>query len=142
MHSQVFNNYQYIPVLHVQKMYNIWFVDHTDNFLEMSVSLESQNINFTFLPEHFSHNHRTYYKEKCNVVLTQARLSLVNRKPARRPQKWNQWGCDECFICYTSKFQAELPELEEHPDTFYVHDHNPTSTKLQFAARVRRFYIL
>ena len=49
----------------------------------------------------------------------------------------NQWGCDECFICYTSKFYADLHELEEHPDTSYLRDHIPTSTKLQFAAGVR-----
>ena len=54
----------------------------------------------------------------------------------------NQWGCDECFICYTSKFYADLHELEEHPDTSYVRDHIPTSTKLQFAAEVRWSYIL
>ena len=34
-------------------------------------------------------------------------------------EEMNQFGCDECFHCYTSKFYADLHELEQHPDTFY-----------------------
>ena len=45
----------------------------------------------------------------------------------------DQFGCDECFHCYTSKFYADLHELEQHPDTFYVRDHIPSSTKEHFA---------
>ena len=49
----------------------------------------------------------------------------------------NQWGCDECLICFTSKLYADLHKLKELPDTSYLKDHIPTSTKLQFAAGVR-----
>ena len=50
-----------------------------------------------------------------------------------------QFGCEDCFVCFTSKFYADLHELElhNHPDNCYVRDHIPNSTKLQFAAGVR-----
>ena len=48
--------------------------------------------------------------------------------------KMNQFGCEECYICFTSKFCADLHELEKHPDTSYVVNHIPYTTKLQFAA--------
>ena len=44
----------------------------------------------------------------------------------------NQWGCDECYLCYTSKELADLHELAEHPGTFYALQHIPNSTKLKF----------
>ena len=47
------------------------------------------------------------------------------------------WGCDECFICYTSKYLADLHELEHHPGTSYAHNHIPESTKMDFRARKR-----
>ena len=48
----------------------------------------------------------------------------------------NEWGCDECYLCYTSKFFADLHELEIHPGTSYARDHIPKETKLQFASRL------
>ena len=47
-----------------------------------------------------------------------------------------QFGCEECFICFTSKFYADLHELEKHPGTTYARDHIPNSTKLMFASRL------
>ena len=43
------------------------------------------------------------------------------------------FGCDDCFLCFTSKFYADLHQLETHPETSYVRDHIPYSTKQQFA---------
>ena len=48
-----------------------------------------------------------------------------------------EFGCDECYICYKSKFHVDLHELEKHPDTTYARDHIPYPTKLQFAAGCR-----
>jgi len=45
------------------------------------------------------------------------------------------FGCEDCFICYTSKLNVDLHELEMHPDTSYAREHIPTSTKLHFASR-------
>ena len=47
----------------------------------------------------------------------------------------NQFGCDEdgCGICFTSKYLADLHELEAHPGTSYARDHIPQSTKKDFA---------
>ena len=50
-----------------------------------------------------------------------------------------QFGCEDCFICFTSTFHADLHELDKHPDTCYASDHIPPFTKLQFAAEVRWF---
>ena len=47
------------------------------------------------------------------------------------------YGCDECFICYTSKYLVDLHELQEHPETSYARDHIPESTKIEFEARNR-----
>ena len=46
----------------------------------------------------------------------------------------NQFGCEDCSICFTSKFYADLHELEKHPETSYARDYIPDSTKLQFAS--------
>jgi hypothetical protein len=46
----------------------------------------------------------------------------------------NQFGCEDCSICFTSKFYADLHELDKHPGTSYARDHIPDSTKLQFAS--------
>ena len=45
------------------------------------------------------------------------------------------YGCDEdeCGFCYTSKYLADLHELEAHPETSYVRDHIPALTKEDFA---------
>ena len=47
----------------------------------------------------------------------------------------HQFGCDkdECDICFTSKYLADLHELESHPETSYARDHIPQSTKEDFA---------
>jgi hypothetical protein len=49
----------------------------------------------------------------------------------------NQFGCEDFYICFTSKFHADLHELKKHPDTSYVVNHIPYTTKLQFAAGFR-----
>ena len=48
-----------------------------------------------------------------------------------------EFGCDECQICYTTKFHVDLHELEKHADSTYARDHVPYTTKLQFAAGCR-----
>ena len=45
----------------------------------------------------------------------------------------HQFGCDDCGICYTSQYFADLHELAEHPGTYYALNIIPHSTKLQFA---------
>ena len=45
----------------------------------------------------------------------------------------HQFGCDDCGICYTSQYFADLHELAVHPGTYYALHIIPDSTKLQFA---------
>ena len=49
----------------------------------------------------------------------------------------HEYGCDECFICYRTKFHVDLHELEKHPESDYARDHIPYTTKLQFSAGCR-----
>ena len=51
--------------------------------------------------------------------------------------KIHEFGCDECFICYKTKFHVDLHELEKHPHSTYARDHIPYTTKLQYAAGCR-----
>ena len=68
--------------------------------------------------------------DNCRTVFeTRSQLELHD--------EMNQFGCEECYICFTSKFRADLHELEKHPDTSYVVNHIPYTTKLQFAAGFR-----
>ena len=47
------------------------------------------------------------------------------------------WGCDDCLLCFTSKYLADLHELEHHaesPDSIgYIRDYIPETTKRLFA---------
>ena len=50
----------------------------------------------------------------------------------------HEWGCDDCKFCCTSKYFADLLELEHHgstPDSIrYIRDDIPEATKRLFAA--------
>ena len=50
----------------------------------------------------------------------------------------HEWGCEDCFLCFTSKCDVDLHEMEVHGDTpdsiGYIRDHIPESTKRLFAA--------
>ena len=52
------------------------------------------------------------------------------------------WGCDDCYLCFTSKYCADLHELEYHHDTpdgiRYIQDHIPDTTKRLFEAGHRQ----
>ena len=54
----------------------------------------------------------------------------------------HEWGCDECFLCFTTKYSVDLHELEHHghePDSIaYIRDHIPQSTKDLFQAGHRQ----
>ena len=45
----------------------------------------------------------------------------------------HEWGCDDCYLCFTSKYFADIHELEHHNDTpdsiNYIRDHIPKETK-------------
>ena len=60
-----------------------------------------------------------------------------NEEKLQEHQDNYEFGCDECYICYKSKFHVDLHELEKHPDSTYARDHIPYPTKLQFAAGCR-----
>ena len=54
----------------------------------------------------------------------------------------HEWGCDDCLLCFTTKYSADLHELEYHghdPDSLvYIRDHIPDTTKRLFAAGHRQ----
>ena len=51
----------------------------------------------------------------------------------------HEWGCDDCYLCLTSKYLADLHELEFHPDSMdYINNHIPDTTKKLFAAGHRQ----
>ena len=73
------------------------------------------------------------FEEISNIKCDHCSKPFETTKQLQHHEEKNQFGCDECFHCYTSKFYADLHELEQHPDTFYVRDHIPSSTKEHFA---------
>ena len=50
----------------------------------------------------------------------------------------NEWGCDDCLLCFKTKYSEDLHELEHHGDTpdsiSYINNHIPETTKRLFAA--------
>ena len=54
----------------------------------------------------------------------------------------HEWGCDDCSLCLTSKYLADLHEIEYHgfePDSIlYIQNHVPESTKKQYEAGHRQ----
>ena len=54
----------------------------------------------------------------------------------------HDWGCDECQLCFTTKYLVDLHELEHHghhPDSIaYIRDHIPETTKRLFEAGHRQ----
>ena len=58
---------------------------------------------------------------------------FTTRSQLQLHDEMHQFGCDECFLCFTSKIYADLHQLEAHPETSYVRDHIPYSTKQHFA---------
>ena len=62
-----------------------------------------------------------------------------NKEELKDHNEIYQFGCEDCYLCFTSKYYADLHELElhNHPDNCYVRDHIPNSTKLEFAAGAR-----
>jgi hypothetical protein len=72
------------------------------------------------------------FAETSNIKCEHCSKPFETTNQLQQHEEMNQFGCDECFLCYTSKFYADLHELEQHPDTFYVRDHIPSSTKQHF----------
>ena len=79
------------------------------------------------------HSQNADQGSKCDNCLT----VFETKRQLEHHDETNQFGCEECYICFTSKFRADLHELEKHPDTSYVVNHIPYTTKLQFAAGFR-----
>ena len=54
----------------------------------------------------------------------------------------HRWGCDDYFLCFTTKCAADLHELEYHGDSpeslGYIRDHVSESAKQMFAAGHRQ----
>ena len=54
----------------------------------------------------------------------------------------HEWGCDECFLCFTTKYSADLHALEYHANTpdgiVYIRDYIPETTKKLFVAGHRQ----
>ena len=63
--------------------------------------------------------------------------TIEKQVTVRRTQ--SNFGCEDSYICFTSKYYADRHELEHHPDACYVRENIPNSTKLQFSAGVRLF---
>ena len=73
--------------------------------------------------------------ENCNKI-------FENEKQLQTHLDQHGWGCDECFVCFTTKLSADLHEMEYHghdPDSIsYIRNHIPESTKQMFAAGHRQ----
>ena len=62
-------------------------------------------------------------------------VELECEKELENHDQTHQFGCDDCFLCFTSKFLADLHQLEKHPGTSYARDHIPSTTKMHFASK-------
>ena len=64
--------------------------------------------------------------------------SFKSEESLRTHTDEHKWGCDDCLLCFTSKYSADLHKLEHHgdsPDSIsYIRDYIPETTKRLFAA--------
>ena len=68
--------------------------------------------------------------ENCHAI-------FENERKLKEHQDKHEFGCDECYICYETKFHVDLHELEKHANSTYARDHIPYTTKLLFSAGCR-----
>ena len=73
---------------------------------------------------------RSYQCVNCRAI-------FENERKLKEHQDKHEFGCDECYICYETKFHVDLHELEKHGNSTYARDHIPYTTKLQFSAGCR-----
>ena len=83
--------------------------------------------------QHPQHVQQGLQKHQCD----NCQAAFENKQQLYQHSESHGYGCDDCFICYTSKFLVDLHELQVHPETSYARDHIPESTKIEFAARNR-----
>ena len=76
-------------------------------------------------------------QEHSQLQCENCRQSFKNEEKLQEHQDNYEFGCDECFICYKTKFHVDLHELEKYPESTYARDHIPYPTKLQYAAGCR-----
>ena len=90
-------------------------IPQVDGAMDTSISLLDEQLEAT-----------KYKCENCGkTFLTEQTLQIHSDE--------YEWGCDECSLCLTSKYLADLHELEFHPDsTAYIRDHIPDCTKKLF----------
>merc|ERR1712179_286526 len=80
-------------------------------------------------PQHQSHPSQTYQCETCLELFKYPSELLEHNEK-------HEYCCDECNICYETKLDADLHELELHQDAGYPDD-IPPSTKRLFATGMR-----
>ena len=56
----------------------------------------------------------------------------------------HEYGCDDCNLCFTSKLNADLHELEKHPEDidFYIHDHISLENQAIILLEIKTIVIL
>ena len=68
--------------------------------------------------------------------------NFENEEELKTHTDQHEWGCEDCNVCFTTKYSADLHELEHHADSpdsiSYIRDYIPESTKRMFAAGHRQ----
>ena len=109
-------------------------IDHVSPAIAMSQGLAADHIPQLDGLESHSQHAPSYKCDNCGKI-------FGRKEELDAHNEMNQFGCEECCFCFTSKYLADLHELETHPEDvdFYIINHVPETTKRDFANGKRCF---
>ena len=81
--------------------------------------------------KHIASKHETLVTDT-EVKCEYCSKTFQTNEMLKKHNEENQFGCDDCFICFETQFHADLHELGKHPDSVYAAKYIPNSTKQLF----------
>ena len=73
--------------------------------------------------------------EKCGLTFTSNELYYEHTHYGHEIVIGHDYFCDDCLICFDTKLDSDIHELEVHPDEHYAQNDIPDSTRLIFLQR-------
>ena len=83
------------------------------------------------LNKHIASKHETLVKDT-EVKCEYCSKTFQTNEMLKKHNEENQFGCDDCFICFETQFHADLHEIGKHPDSVDAAKYIPNSTKQLF----------
>ena len=92
------------------------------------LNISQGKVSLGVIPQLDGVSHNSFKCDNCGV-------ELESEKELENHDQTHQFGCDDCFLCFTSKFLADIHQLEKHHGTSYARINIPSTTKMHFASK-------